>query len=164
MAEPAAAADALTKTRAAITNIRTRIQPFLDQLNKGRDNKKSTSTQTALAQSAVALSLGTLRVMRARLQGLDQGGRKPNDPLRQQLNHTREILIKAQTKQKEERAKVAALAKKQAESPPHTSSSFKTLKKNSGTKKKRSKLESEQEKEEEVEQDVKPKAKRRKDT
>jgi len=56
--------------------------------------------QLALAQAAVSLSIGTLRVMGARLRGMDQG-RKPDDPLRKELNRIRSLLASVRKKHNE---------------------------------------------------------------
>lgn len=49
------------------------------------------------ASMAVALAMGTLRYMGARLRGLDRG-RKPDDPLRQELNTMRKRMVALQKK------------------------------------------------------------------
>mmetsp|Transcript_42614 Transcript_42614/g.72682 ORF Transcript_42614/g.72682 Transcript_42614/m.72682 type:complete len:200 (+) Transcript_42614:119-718(+) len=53
---------------------------------------KITPYQRAEAEAAVALAIGTLRYMGARLQGLDRG-RKKGDPLRMELDKIRGMLV-----------------------------------------------------------------------
>lgn len=61
------------------------------------DNEQSTTPQLtpprrAEAEAAVALAIGTLRYMGARLRGLDRG-RKKGDPLRMELDKIRGMLV-----------------------------------------------------------------------
>jgi hypothetical protein len=113
----AASVEALKKTHDALLQIQTRLKPFLqnatssttmDTASSGTtSNPDSTTTTTttttttanqrALSQAAVALSIATMRVVGARLQGLDRG-RKADDPLRQELNRIRTALVAAQQK------------------------------------------------------------------
>jgi hypothetical protein len=95
-----ATADALRQSRDALLAIREQMQPFL-----GRP-------QDPLAQTAVALSLGTLRYMGARLRGLDQG-RLPNDPLRQELNNIRQLLVRVKKKKEAEQSQSASRQQQQ---------------------------------------------------
>jgi hypothetical protein len=111
------ALEALEKTDLALQDIRTKLQPFLAALenhaentsSNNNNNKSNKPTATApataplslaLSQTAVALSLGTLRYMGARLRGLDQG-RSADDPLRKELNHMRKLLVTLSKKQKQ---------------------------------------------------------------
>ena len=64
------------------------------------------AAECAVARAAVALSLGTIRVIGARLQGQDRGRRR-DDPLRQELDKIRAALMAAQAQHGE----VAARAK-----------------------------------------------------
>jgi len=71
------------------------------QQNKYRISKDERNPhRRALAQAAVALSVGTLRVLGARLRGLDRG-RKADDPLRKDLNRIRSVLVSVQKAHKE---------------------------------------------------------------
>lgn len=102
MAEPEAL-EALDKTKQALQDIQTRLRPFLQRIQEDSDASRE---QRALAKAAVALSIGTLRVMGARLRGLDRG-RLPNDPLRQELNRIRNVLVETQQRQKEAKLQAA---------------------------------------------------------
>jgi hypothetical protein len=94
------ALDALRNTRDAIQEIQVQLQPFLEVAEK----ESSTAMQRAQAQAAIALSLGTLRYMGARLRGVDQG-RNKDDPLRQELDQMRKLLVALQKKQQHEEEK-----------------------------------------------------------
>lgn len=96
----AKALDALRKAEDAIKEIQMQVKPFMALAEK----EIATARQRAQAQAAIALSLGTLRYMGARLRGLDQGRRK-EDPLRQELDHMRKLLVSLQRKQSEEEEK-----------------------------------------------------------
>lgn len=126
---------ALLKTHQALQEIRDRMQPFLDKLKpavecpQGEDGSLArrrgrattpaggrggaaapspalNAAERAVARAAVALSLGTIRVIGARLQGQDRGRRR-DDPLRQELDKMRAALLAAQAQHGE----VAARAK-----------------------------------------------------
>ena len=97
------ALDALQKTDLALQDIRTKLQPFLATLESHAENSNNSSSsknqgpkpaKLALSQTAVALSLGTLRFMGARLRG-----RKVDDPVRTELNHMRKLLVTLQQQQ-----------------------------------------------------------------
>jgi hypothetical protein len=115
------ALDALQKTDRALQDIRLKLQPFLAALESHADNSNMNNSSSntiqqkptrslALSQTAVALSLGTLRFMGARLRGLDQG-RKADDPIRKELNHMRKLLVTLQgTQSKQAKQKVKAPA------------------------------------------------------
>lgn len=92
------AVEAVRKTREALQQIRTKLEPLLQ---RRRENPKDPT-----AKAAIALTIGTLRFMGARLRG-----RKPTDPLRQQLNQIRALLRKAQKYQQEQNEKGIALKK-----------------------------------------------------
>jgi hypothetical protein len=77
------ALEGLKKTGEALQEIKKQLKPFVDRLDSAEGKG------LAQAQAAVALSLGTLRYMGARLRGLDQGR---NDALRQELNEMRRVL------------------------------------------------------------------------
>jgi hypothetical protein len=134
MATPQAL-EALHKTNEALKDIRAKLKPYLDLLNSehknandndtttrstnGEDNnKKESAHRIAVARIAVALSIGTLRYMGNRLRGIDQG-RHAKDPLRQELDHMRKLLVALQKKggssiTEAEAATTAAEAKKKA--------------------------------------------------
>lgn len=79
------ALEGLEKTGNALKEIKKQLKPFVERLETAEGKA------LAQAQAAVALSVGTLRYMGARLRGLDQG-RKPDDPLRKELNEMRRVL------------------------------------------------------------------------
>jgi hypothetical protein len=91
------ALDALQNTKDALAGIKLRLQPVLERLGDG-----SIGEHKAQAQASVALSVGMLRYMGARVRGLDQG-RKPDDPLRKELNNIRKVLAAVQKKNKEKK-------------------------------------------------------------
>jgi hypothetical protein len=76
----------LEKTKEAVANIKHRLQPVLQRL---RDDEFGEATSEA--QASVALSVGMMKYMGARLRGLDQG-RKADDPLRKELNNMKAVL------------------------------------------------------------------------
>jgi hypothetical protein len=78
----------LQKTKRAIADIQNKLEPVLKKL-KGRDVRDDTILPQASA--SVALSIGMMRYMGARLRGLDQG-RSKDDPLRQELNKMKKAL------------------------------------------------------------------------
>ena len=100
--------EALNKTLESLKDIRLALIPFIqllkddNELNspskkkRGDDskvnNEQLTPHQRAEAQAAVALAIGTLRYMGARIRGLDRG-RKKDDPLRIELNKIRGMLV-----------------------------------------------------------------------
>ena len=92
MATPKAL-DALKKTKEALAGIKRRLQPVIHCL---QDDTLEAGTK-AHAKATVALSIGMMRYMGARLRGLDQG-RKPDDPLRKELNNIRRVLAAVQKK------------------------------------------------------------------
>jgi hypothetical protein len=79
------ALEGLEKTGKALIEIRKQLKPFIAKLETAEGKA------LAQAQAVVALSVGTLRYMGARLRGLDQG-RKSDDPLRKELNEMRRVL------------------------------------------------------------------------
>ena len=84
--------DALESTKIALALIRKELKPFVRQLDSDDAAKK------AQAQSVVALSIGTLRYMGARLRGKSQKGKE--DPLRQELDQMRKVLVDLEKKRK----------------------------------------------------------------
>lgn len=89
---PSQSLKSLQQSKSAIQDIHTQLKPFLSRLKEENDGHLK-----AQAQAAVALSIGTLRYIEARLKGKDEG-RKAEDPLRQELNHIRKILADIEKK------------------------------------------------------------------
>ena len=77
---------ALEKTKEAIDDIKTKLELVVQRLKEDAFEKV-----TAQAQAPVSLSVGMMKYMGARLQGLDHG-RKQDDALRQELNQMRKVL------------------------------------------------------------------------
>jgi hypothetical protein len=100
MATPKAL-NALEKTKEALAGIKTKLQPVLSRL---QDETLDDGTK-AHANATIALSIGMMRYMGARLRGLDQG-RNADDPLRKELNNMRRVL--AEIKKKNESKKGCA--------------------------------------------------------
>ena len=101
------AIEALQKTIESITSIKTALVPFLKVLKNDNQTSHSSSKKISNirsnneqlspykkkeADAAVALAVGTLRYMGERLKGLDRG-RKKDDPLRQELDKIRGMLV-----------------------------------------------------------------------
>jgi hypothetical protein len=100
--------DPLHKTIESLKEIRSALLPYVRLLNaSGRKRKRhddkiidedalcTTSLlphQRAEAEAAVALAMGTLRYMGARLRGSDVG-RKKGDPLRIELDKIRGLMV-----------------------------------------------------------------------
>lgn len=104
--------EALQKTRDALKQIQKQLLPFLRELSEnGPEREISVASKEssvkdpdvmrrgkiAMASMAVALAMGTLRYMGARLRGLDQG-RKSDDLLRKELNDMRKLMVTLQKK------------------------------------------------------------------
>lgn len=90
----------LRKTVEALKGIRKAILPFLNVIEHAESNDKSSSAPSvdqhtlAEARTAVALAVGTLRHMGARLGGRGGGGTgRKNDPLRLELDRMRKMLV-----------------------------------------------------------------------
>jgi hypothetical protein len=103
--------DALRNTREALDEIKKQLKPFLRDLAGASRAAEIAETSTcddkgkkAEAAMAVALAMGTLRYMGARLRGLDRG-RNPEDPLRKELNSMRKLMVTLQKKIDETKAK-----------------------------------------------------------
>mmetsp|Transcript_16665 Transcript_16665/g.34191 ORF Transcript_16665/g.34191 Transcript_16665/m.34191 type:complete len:183 (-) Transcript_16665:159-707(-) len=79
---------ALEKSKEAVLVIKERLAPVLQRLTDDTFGE-----QTGRAQASVALSIGMMRYMGARLRGLDKG-RKSDDPLRKDLNNIKRVLAK----------------------------------------------------------------------
>lgn len=90
MTTPTASLEALSKTSQALQDIQRKLKPLIE---KSLDNDSTNHHQKALAQAAIALSIGTLRVMKARLQGSERG---KDDPLRNELNRIRAVFTETQ--------------------------------------------------------------------
>lgn len=122
----------LEKSKEAVLEIREKLLPVLQQLTNDKFG-----AATGRAQASVALSIGMMRYMGARLRGLDQG-RKPDDPLRKDLNNIKRVLAKTK------KAKAAATGKANSETktptkprdPPTTNSSNSEKNKSDATKEK----------------------------
>ena len=104
-----ASLDALAKTEKALRDIHIHLKPFLHILSpeSGIDDPN----RIGVAQTAVALSLGTLRYMGNRLRGSSQG-KNPKDPLRLELNRMRQTLVQVQKKQQSAAAVVESVNEK----------------------------------------------------
>jgi hypothetical protein len=98
--------EALKKTADAVLEIKNRLKPVIEKLNDD-DFEKNTSQ----AQATVALSIGMLKYIGGRLQGKDKG-RKPDDPLRKELNNMKRVLAELKKKN--------ASKKSQSSLPPPT--------------------------------------------
>jgi hypothetical protein len=85
--------NALKSTSEALIKIRKELKPFVKLLDS------DDAEQRAQAQAVVALSLGTVRYIGARIRGKDEG-RKQDDPLRQDLNQIRNVLVQIERKRK----------------------------------------------------------------
>ena len=88
---------ALTKTKQAVSDIQAKLEPVLKRLRTDGFEDDATTNQ---AQASVALSIGMMRYMGARLRGLDQG-RNADDPLRKELNKMKKVL--AEIKQRRQK-------------------------------------------------------------
>jgi hypothetical protein len=76
----------LQKTQQAVSDIQDKLEPVLEKLKQD-----DFGDATPQAQATVALSIGMMRYMGARLRGLDQG-RSKDDLLRQELNKIKAVL------------------------------------------------------------------------
>lgn len=83
----------LEKSKEAVVEIKEKLLPVLQKLT---DDKYGEAT--GRAQATVALSIGMMRYMGARLRGLDQG-RKADDLLRKDLNNIKRVLAKTKKAQ-----------------------------------------------------------------
>jgi len=104
--------NALKNTNEAIAGIQKSIEPVLEKLSEG---SFKTAELTAEAKASVALSVGMMKYMGARLRGLDHG-RNPDDPLRQELNNMKRVLAEIK-KRVAERKKKRSAEKEQEETP-----------------------------------------------
>lgn len=94
--------NSLEKTKTAIDTIKERLQPVIDKVNDD-----DFGVYSGQAHATVALSIGMLKYMAARLQGKDHG-RKADDPLRSELNNMKRVLaeIKKKTAEKVKKSRV----------------------------------------------------------
>lgn len=108
--------NSLEKTKTAIDAIKERLQPVIDKVNDD-----DFGVYSAQAHATVALSIGMLKYMAARLQGRDQG-RKADDPLRTELNNMKRVLaeIKKRTAEKVKKAKSENATEEQTKSDDPT--------------------------------------------
>lgn len=113
MATPKAL-DALKKTKLAIDDIKEKLELVVQRLNDDAFEQV-----TAQAQATVSLSIGTMKYMGARLQGLDHG-RTQDDPLRQELNQMRKVLAAIKARNAAATAPNRPVAK--VRDPPHNDS------------------------------------------
>jgi hypothetical protein len=104
--------DALEKTKEAVFEIKKRLKPVLERLKE--DSFGMNATATGEVQATVALSLGMMRYMGARLQGLDQG-RKPDDSLRMDLNNMKRILAEIKKRKPKLMAQESGMTKSSME-------------------------------------------------
>ena len=88
---------ALEASRVAIHDIHIQLKPFLRRIHQNGNDACTDAHLKAQAQAVVALSIGTLRYMRARLEGSDEG-RATDDPLRQELNLIRKLVAEIERK------------------------------------------------------------------
>jgi hypothetical protein len=95
---------ALEKTKEAVSEITRRLKPVLERLQRedaaatsGTEPTTSATAPAGEAEATIALSIGMMRYMGARLRGLDQG-RKPDDPLRIELNTMKRVLAEIKKK------------------------------------------------------------------
>lgn len=96
MATPKAL-NALQKTKEALNDIKSKLEPVVQRLKDDAFEKA-----TAQAQATVSLSIGMMKYMGARLQGLDQG-RKPDDALRNELNQMRKVLAEIKARHSDDK-------------------------------------------------------------
>lgn len=104
---PKKAVSSLQKTQKALEGIRRELIPFLKKLsdstninNDKNGNKECYNFERAEAEAAVAMALGTLRYMAARVKGKPSS---KNDPIRMDLDKTRKIMMDLQSLKKEQK-------------------------------------------------------------
>lgn len=102
---------ALKTTKEALNDIKAKLEPVVQCL---RDD--AFETATAQAQATVSLSIGMMKYMSARLQGLDHG-RKPDDPLRIELNQMRKVLADIKARKLDDKKSEAKQQGKSTTSP-----------------------------------------------
>ena len=97
MAPTSKSLTALKNSKEAVSIIKEKLIPVLQRLSDD-----SFGEETGRAQASVALSLGMMRYMAARVRGLDQG-RRSDDPLRKDLNNMKRVLAKITKQPKRKR-------------------------------------------------------------
>ena len=103
---PKKAVSSLQKTQKALEGIRRELIPFLKKLsdssnmNDSKGSKEYYNFERAEAEAAVAMALGTLRYMFARVKGKPSS---KNDPIRMDLDKTRKIMMDLQNLKKEQK-------------------------------------------------------------
>jgi hypothetical protein len=85
----------LAKSKKAVSDIKEKLQPVLQRLKDDQFGEDFTGQ----AQASLALSIGMMRYMGARIQGLDQG-RQMDDPLRKELNNMKRVLAEIKKRKK----------------------------------------------------------------
>lgn len=111
MATPKAI-DNLQKAKKALQGIKQHLEPVVQRLKANAFERS-----TAKAQATVALSVGMMKYMGARLQGLDHG-RKPDDPLRKELDHMRKVLAEMKARYEADEKKRNAQKSTSSKSTP----------------------------------------------
>jgi hypothetical protein len=102
------ALEAFEKTKEALAGIKTKLQPVLSRLQ----DETLDDGAKAHANATIALSIGMMRYMGARLRGLDQG-RNADDPLRKELNNMRRVLAEIKKKNTSKKGGAEQADKKQ---------------------------------------------------
>merc|ERR1711966_611975 len=98
---------ALKNSKEAVSIIKEKLIPVLQRLSDD-----SFGEETGRAQASVALSLGMMRYMAARVRGLDQG-RRSDDPLRKDLNNMKRVLAKITKQPKRKRTPTTTTTKQE---------------------------------------------------
>lgn len=106
----------LEKSNEAVLIIKKKLLPVLQRLADDSFGEANGS-----AQASVALSIGMMKYMGARLRGLDQG-KKPDDPLRKDLNNIKRVLANT----KKSRAAVTKKANSEVKMPTKVKSKLVT--------------------------------------
>ena len=107
MAPTSKSLTALKKSKEAVSIIKEKLIPVLQRLSDD-----SFGEETGRAQASVALSLGMMRYMAARVRGLDQG-RRSDDPLRKDLNNMKRVLAKITKQPKRKRTPTTTTTKQE---------------------------------------------------
>jgi hypothetical protein len=105
MATPKAL-NALQKTKEALDDIKSKLEPVIQRLKEDAFERA-----TAQAQATVSLSIGMMKYMGSRLQGLDNG-KQSDDPLRKELNQMRKVLAEIKARHTTEAKKSQPQAKR----------------------------------------------------
>ena len=119
---------AVAKTKQALDQIKA-FEPVVQRLKDNAFNEA-----TGEAQATVSLSIGMMKYMGTRLQGLDQG-RKADDALRQELNKRRKSLAEMKARKSSENETHSQVTqgdgKNNQDQAPRDKSIFKTSKSSS---------------------------------